>query len=224
MVLDVVGTLEIAHSGADAARSTSSVVWDSAKRSIDLSLAVLGIAAVAPLLLVLVLAIRLESPGPAFYRQTRVGRFGRRFQIVKLRTMHAGAAAMQEQVWAEGQQAGLASKCANDPRVTRMGAFLRRASLDELPQLLNVLAGEMSLVGPRPLQPVEVERLSAHEQRRHHVKPGITGLWQVSGRSTTSWDERMRLDLHYVDRRSARMDFSILCRTFGAVLRQDGAY
>lgn len=216
--------VEVVHAGVETAPGVIDPLRSAAKRGIDIALALLGVLAVAPVLGVLMLAIRLESPGPALYRQTRVGRSGRTFQILKLRTMHVDAEKAQEQAWADGAEHGCAHKCPSDPRVTRVGSFLRRSSLDEVPQLANVLRGEMSLVGPRPLQPVEVDRLSPHERRRHLVKPGITGLWQVSGRSRTTWDERMELDLRYVEQGTLRQDLRILLRTVGAVVRQEGAY
>lgn len=184
-----------------------------------------GVALVvlSPLLLALGLAVRFTTPGPALYRQERVGRDGRHFTILKLRTMVVDA---------DELRAGLEHhvgdrrlfKIEDDPRITPLGSWLRRWSLDELPQLWNVLRGDMSLVGPRPGLPAEVARYEEHVTRRLMVLPGITGLWQVSGRADLTWDETVRLDLHYVDNWSLALDLQILLRTVRAVLRRDGAY
>jgi len=180
-----------------------------------LMLAVLGV----PLLL-LALAIRLSSRGPAFYRQTRLGQHGREFRMWKLRTMVVDA----DRMTPPGNDAdGLLFKLREDPRVTAFGRFLRKWSLDELPQLVNVLRGDMSLVGPRPL-PLALHQLDPVSRRRLLVRPGLTGLWQIAGRSDLSWDDCVRLDLHYVEHRSLRLDLAILGRTALAVIRRAGAY
>jgi len=185
--------------------------------------AVLLVAA-APLLAILALVIRLESPGPAFFRQDRAGHHGRLFTMYKLRTMCDGAERMRAEL-ADGNEAdGLLFKMPADPRITRIGRFLRRSSLDELPQLINVLRGDMSIIGPRPALPDEVAAYDETTWRRLAVKPGITGLWQVSGRSDLPWDEAVRLDLHYTDNWRVRDDALIVLRTAGAVLSSRGAY
>jgi exopolysaccharide biosynthesis polyprenyl glycosylphosphotransferase len=168
-------------------------------------------------------AVRVTSPGPAFYRQTRVGRSGRTFRIWKFRTMHVGADQMQRDI-TDNDADGVLFKLRADPRVTRFGRILRRWSIDELPQLWNVLRGDMSLVGPRPPVPSEVERYGEEVHRRLLVKPGVTGLWQVSGRSNLSWEECVRLDLRYVENWSVTLDLVIMARTITAVFRGDGAY
>src|SRR5690606_2921577 len=165
-----------------------------------------------------------DSPGPVFFRQTRVGRDGRRFNMVKFRTMVVGAERMQAGLEHRNEADGVLFKLRTDPRVTRSGRFLRRYSIDELPQLLNVVRGEMSMVGPRPPLPAEVELYEGHVNRRLLVKPGITGLWQVSGRSDLPWNEAIRLDLYYVDHWSPTMDLTIIAKTFSAVVRGAGAY
>jgi lipopolysaccharide/colanic/teichoic acid biosynthesis glycosyltransferase len=165
--------------------------------------------------------VRLTSPGPAFFRQTRVGRDGREFQIWKLRTMFVGA----DTAPVDGNDAdGILFKLRRDPRVTPLGHFLRRWSLDELPQLWNVVRGSMSLVGPRPPLPREVAQYGDDVRRRLLVTPGLTGLWQVSGRSDLAWDEAVRLDLQYVENWSLSLDLVVLLRTMTAVLRRRGAY
>src|ERR1700730_18650124 len=162
----------------------------------------------APLVLAAMVAVRLESPGHPIYRQRRVGLNGREFEMLKLRTMVAGA---------EHQGAGLALN-ENDARITRVGALLRRSSLDELPNLINVLRGEMSLIGPRPTLPVQGERYTERQRGRLAIKPGITGWAQVNGRASLPWSQRIELDLEYIEHRSAAMDLRILWRTAAMVL------
>jgi exopolysaccharide biosynthesis polyprenyl glycosylphosphotransferase len=181
---------------------------------------------VAPALLALVVLVRRDSPGPALYRQVRVGTDGRPFTVLKLRTMCADADRVRTGLGEanESDRSGVLFKIRHDPRITRLGAVLRRYSLDELPQLINVARGEMSLIGPRPALPAEVEAYPADLRRRLAVKPGLTGLWQVSGRSDLSWEETVRLDLEYVDNWSWALDARIAVRTVKAVLGHEGAY
>jgi exopolysaccharide biosynthesis polyprenyl glycosylphosphotransferase len=176
----------------------------------------------APLMLALAIAIRLDSPGPALFRQTRVGRNGRTFTMFKLRTMRTDAESVRDDLANDVDQ--VLFKVRQDPRVTRIGRVLRRYSLDELPQLINVVRGEMSLVGPRPALPDEVAAYDHDPRRRLVVRPGLTGLWQVSGRSDLSWRESVRLDLDYVDNWSLPRDLAIVGRTVQAVLGHRGAY
>ena len=182
------------------------------------------LALAAPLLLTIGLLVRWDSTGPALFAQRRVGRDGREFTMYKFRTMQIDAEDRVALLSDQNEASGLLFKIRHDPRVTRVGAFLRRYSLDELPQLINVLRGEMSLVGPRPALPCEVARYDADTRRRLAVQPGLTGLWQVSGRSDLPWAEAIRLDLRYVDNWSLGLDLAILFRTFGAVLSRRGAY
>jgi exopolysaccharide biosynthesis polyprenyl glycosylphosphotransferase len=178
----------------------------------------------APLLLTLAAVIRATSDGPVLFRQVRVGRDGRQFRIVKFRTMYQGSEQMLASLKGQNEHDGLLFKMRLDPRVTPIGQFLRRYSLDELPQLFNVLGGSMSLVGPRPPLPSEVANYPMDMRRRLVVKPGMTGLWQVSGRADLPWEEVMRLDLRYVENWSLSFDLVILLRTVTAVLRSSGAY
>jgi exopolysaccharide biosynthesis polyprenyl glycosylphosphotransferase len=182
----------------------------------------------APLLASVAAAIKVCDPGPVVFRQVRVGRGGAGFTMYKFRTMHIGAEQLKQRLRAHNDHrndiaGGVLFKMRDDPRVTGIGRLLRRLSLDELPQLINVLRGEMSLVGPRPPLPDEVERYADDVHRRLLVKPGLTGLWQVSGRSDLKWEETVRLDLYYVENRSPALDGEILCRTARAVLKGDGA-
>lgn len=185
-----------------------------AKRMMDLSLTICGVVLISPLLVLLAIVVRLSSPGPVIFRQTRVGYHGHEFQMYKFRSMVQNAEALLPSLAAE-RNAGneVLFKMTNDPRVTRVGRFMRRYSLDELPQLFNVIHGSMSLVGPRPPLPSEVAEYANHVHRRFLAKPGITGLWQVSGRSTLSWEDSVRLDLSYVENWSLLGDTMILLRT-----------
>ncbi|WP_240770365.1 sugar transferase [Nocardioides sp. GY 10127] len=194
-----------------------------AKSLLDRGAAVGLLVLLAPLLGCLALAVRLDSRGPALFRQERVGRDGRTFTMLKFRSMQVpGAVAVD--LKNEADPDSPLFKMRRDPRVTRVGRYLRRYSLDELPQLVNVLRGDMSLVGPRPALPSEVATYREDARRRLHVRPGLTGLWQVSGRSDLSWSESVRMDLLYVDNWSFGLDLSILGRTLSAVLSHRGAY
>jgi lipopolysaccharide/colanic/teichoic acid biosynthesis glycosyltransferase len=198
---------------------------DTAKRALDLAVALVLIAALAPVLAILMLLVRATSAGPALFRQQRLGRDQRPFTMLKLRTMHVGRDDRIHREYVTRLLTGAAEadtglyKLQADPRVTRVGGWLRRTSLDELPQLCNVLRGQMSLVGPRPVLPWEAELFGEPYRRRFAVKPGLTGLWQVSGRSRLSMATALDLDVEYVARRSFRLDLMILIRTVPALLR-----
>ncbi|HYQ89100.1 MAG TPA: sugar transferase [Candidatus Binatia bacterium] len=194
------------------------------KRVLDLTLGSVAFAAAVPVMALAAAAIKLDSRGPVFHRAVRVGRGGRKFTFLKLRSMRVGAEELRGLLLHLNQAEGPAFKLHDDPRVTRVGRWLRKLSLDELPQLYHVLQGHMSLVGPRPPFPEEVERYEPWMLRRLSVTPGLTCLWQIRGRSDLSFEEWMRLDLEYVDRQSFRLDVAILARTLPAVLSARGAY
>jgi exopolysaccharide biosynthesis polyprenyl glycosylphosphotransferase len=194
-----------------------------AKRVLDVVGSALALLVLSPLLATIALLVKLESPGPALFRQVRVGLMGRRFTLYKFRSMRNGAEDELHRLLSRNEADGPVFKMRDDPRVTRVGAFLRRTSLDEFPQLWNVLVGEMSLVGPRPPLPQEVQRYQRWQRRRLSVKPGLTCTWQVSGRSDMTFDRWMELDLEYIDRWSLRNDLRILMRTIPAVLLGRGA-
>ena len=195
------------------------------KAAFDRAVAGTALLLLAPLLLVIALVVRLSSRGPALFRQTRVGEDGRTFTMLKFRSMCLDAEDRLAELDHLNERAeGLLFKVRSDPRVTRLGRLLRKYSLDELPQLLNIVRGDMSLVGPRPPLPTEVSRYATDVRRRLLVKPGLTGLWQVSGRSDLSWEESVNLDLHYVENWSLALDLTIIVRTFRAVVRSAGAY
>ena len=192
------------------------------KGAFDRISASVGLILLLPLLLMIALAVRLTSSGPVIFRQLRVGRDGATFWVWKFRSMYADAESRRAPLEMLNEHDGVLFKMRNDPRVTPVGHFLRKYSLDELPQLVNVLRGQMSLVGPRPPLPSEVERYEGHARRRLLVKPGITGLWQVSGRSDLSWEDTVRLDLQYVESWSLGLDLAVLAKTVGAVVRGSG--
>jgi len=184
------------------------------RRAVDIVASSLALLVSSPVLALAALVIRLESPGGVIYRQGRVGLEGHPFDVIKLRTMVDGA---------EHKGAGLAVNV-NDSRITRVGALLRRTSLDELPNLLNVLRGEMSLIGPRPTLPIQVEQYTERQRGRLAIKPGITGWAQVNGRASLPWSERIELDLWYIEHRSLALDLKILWRTVAMVLGGSGLY
>jgi len=184
------------------------------RRAFDIAIAGTALLVTSPILLVAIVAIRVESPGHPIYRQRRIGRDGRPFDVLKLRTMVQGA---------EGMGAGMAVN-EGDPRITRVGALLRRYSIDEIPNLVNVLRGEMAIIGPRPTIPVQVEQYTPRQRGRLAVKPGITGWAQVNGRASLPWSERIELDLYYVEHRSLALDLKILARTPAMVLGGSGVY
>ena len=184
------------------------------RRTLDIAVSALALIVSSPVLAVAMVAVRLESPGPVIYRQRRAGMHGRQFDVLKLRTMVDGA---------EHIGAGLAVN-ENDSRVTRVGGLLRRTSLDELPNMLNVLRGDMSLIGPRPTLPVQVAQYTERQRGRLQIKPGITGWAQVNGRASLPWSERIELDLYYIAHRSLTLDLRILWRTPALVLGGSGLY
>ncbi|GAA3229772.1 sugar transferase [Dactylosporangium siamense] len=193
------------------------------KNVIDRVFALIALLIVLPFFPLVAIAIKLSDPGPIFFRQPRIGREGKMFKVWKLRTMYVDAEERQATLDEQNESDGLLFKMKNDPRVFKVGKWLRATSIDELPQILNVLAGEMSLVGPRPL-PADDGDFLGDVRRRLLVRPGITGLWQVSGRSDLSWDDAVRLDLYYVDNWSLVLDLHTLWRTIGVVVFRKGAY
>ncbi len=194
------------------------------KRTTDLLLSVVAGLVAGPLMLLIALAIRLDSPGPIIYTQTRIGKNGKPFPCYKFRSMVVDAEARKQEIAAFNEASGPLFKMRDDPRQTRVGRFIRRFSLDELPQLYNVIHGEMSLIGPRPNLPTEVDAYQEWHKKRLAASPGITGLWQVSGRSDLTFDEMVLLDIYYVENWSLALDFHILLRSIPAVLWAKGAY
>lgn len=206
-------------------KSVSIKGWNLAvKRALDVVLASLGLILLSPVMLLTAVLIKLESPGPVIFKQTRIGRGGRPFILFKFRSMHAGAELEQEALVDLNEARGPLFKIREDPRRTKLGTFLRRTSLDELPQLYNVLRGEMSLIGPRPAVPSEVALYQEWHKKRLQIWPGISGLWQVSGRSELSFDEMALLDIYYIENWSLLLDLEIALRTIPALLLGTGAY
>jgi len=204
------------HENALATRSAASELW---KRVFDSTFALLLMVILLPLLAVVALLVWVTSPGPIIFRQLRVGQFGRPFVLCKFRTMADGAEQLLEQDFHLKEEFRKQWKLGDDPRITPLGRWLRKTSIDELPQLINVLRGEMSMVGPRPVQPAELsEQYGEYSEVVFTAKPGITGLWQVAGRSSSSYAERVALDLEYVQRRGGWFDLLIVMRTIPAVL------
>jgi len=194
------------------------------KEVFDRFVAGVALVLLAPLFAAVAAAIRLGDNGPALFTQTRVGKDGRPFKIYKFRTMVVDAEQRLAELQSSNDLDGVLFKMRRDPRITAIGARLRKWSVDELPQLINVFRGEMSLVGPRPALPEEAARYADHVRRRLVVKPGLTGMWQVNGRSNLSWDETVRLDLRYVENWSFALDLQILWKTLPVIFRGSGAY
>ena len=194
------------------------------KRLLDLTLSALALVLFAPLFALVAFALRAESRGPVLFRQTRIGKDGARFTMFKFRSMYLDAEARRADLLAQSDRAGICFKSRNDPRITRVGQFLRRFSIDELPQILNVLRGEMSIVGPRPALPEEVAAYPARALGRLAVKPGLTGVWQVSGRAEIGFDRMIDMDLAYARSRSVLLDMLLIAMTFRAVISGRGAY
>ncbi|MFA4029465.1 MAG: hypothetical protein GDYSWBUE_000463 [Candidatus Fervidibacterota bacterium] len=206
-----------------AFQKLNALSYECIKRLIDIVGSLLLLLIAAPFMLLIAVLIALDSPGPILFRQLRYGKGGRVFTLYKFRTMHVGAEKMRASLWAVSDMKG-GFKLRNDPRVTRVGRFLRIYSLDELPQLFNVFKGEMSLVGPRPHPLDEFDPSNPQHREILSVKPGLTCLWQVSGRNMLSFEEWVRLDLHYVRNRSLLLDLAILGRTIPAVISAYGAF
>ncbi|MCA1995372.1 MAG: sugar transferase, partial [Coleofasciculus sp. S288] len=196
------------------------------KRCFDFCSSAIALILASPIYLAIALLIKLDSPGPVFYKQTRIGLHGEQFKVWKFRTMVPNADQLQKELEARNEMKdGVLFKIKDDPRITRVGKVLRQYSLDELPQLFNVLFGQMSLVGPRPLPLRDVENFAEHHFLRHEVLPGITGLWQVSGRSDiTSFEEAVRLDTIYIEHWSLWLDLKILLKTVEVIFQKRGAY
>jgi len=195
------------------------------KRFLDILFSLLALIILSPLFLVLAILIKLTSPGPIFFVQVRIGQYGRSFCFFKFRSMYIDAEQRKQELMAQNESAdGVIFKMKNDPRITPIGRIIRKTSMDELPQFLNVLFGDMSLVGPRPPVPSEVKEYSIEARKRLNVKPGLTCLWQVSGRSDIPFKEQVKLDKEYISSRSLKSDFLILLKTIPAILSGRGAY
>ena len=221
------GLLDNIHMEANTAQSEQMVTTRynrTLKLAIDYALALPGLLLIAPLFILLAILVKLDSPGPVFHRRRVLGQDGRVFDAFKFRTMYVNGDEILARYPKLRQELDKNYKLKCDPRVTRVGTFLRKFSLDELPQLLNVLARDMSLIGPRIIAPDEISKYGQYGPALMTVMPGLTGLWQVRGRSNTTYDERVSLDMHYITEWSVWLDIKILLRTIPAVLKGDGAY
>jgi lipopolysaccharide/colanic/teichoic acid biosynthesis glycosyltransferase len=207
--------------GADTAQGNS-VIYQTLKRLLDVAICLAALPVLLPLLLICCIAIKIDSPGPVFFFQYRTGRGGRRFKMYKLRTMVRNADELKEKYMHLNQLTYPDFKIADDPRITTVGRFLRKTSLDELPQIFNVMKGNMTLVGPRPTS-FNASTYSLWHTARLELKPGLTGLWQVCGRNELDFDDRVRLDIAYIRNQSLWLDLQILFRTIGAVVTGNGA-
>jgi exopolysaccharide biosynthesis polyprenyl glycosylphosphotransferase len=196
----------------------------SLKRILDVIVASAALVAASPIMLFTAIAVKLDSPGPIFFKQTRVGKWGETFGCFKFRSMYIDAEERKAQLMKQNESDGPIFKMKKDPRITRVGRIIRKLSIDELPQIFNVLRGEMSLVGPRPPVPKEVAQYTVEQMRRLDAVPGITGLQQVSGRSDLSFKRWVELDLQYIEEQSVAKDIEILLRTIPAVVTAKGAY
>lgn len=221
---DGVGGQAARGQSAAAAAAAGGRVYLAVKRFLDVAMVVALLALLLPLLIVIALSIYLDDRGPVFYRQTRIGRNGHPFTFYKFRSMVVGADRTQHKLLHQNEASGPIFKMRDDPRITKTGRWLRRSSMDELPQLLNVLLGDVSLVGPRPQLPAEVESYKPHYHQRLTVQPGLLCLREVSGRSKLTFEEWMELDLYYIRHRSLRMDMSIFLKAIKAIVKGDGAY
>lgn len=188
-------------------------IYEFSKRSIDILGSLCGLVLLSPILLIIMVLIKLESKGPVIFSQERVGRYGKKFKMYKFRSMVVNAEELKAKLAAQNEMSGPMFKMKDDPRVTKVGKFIRKTSLDEIPQLVNVLKGDMSLVGPRPSLPKEVEQFEAWMHRRHDVKPGLTCYWQVSGRNNIDFEDWMKLDIKYVEERNLREDIRLILKT-----------
>ena len=194
------------------------------KRAFDVIAASIALVVLSPIFLLTAIAILLEDGGPVFFTQQRAGKDMQSFKIYKFRSMYKNAEAQFERMQAQNEQTGHAFKIKNDPRITHVGHFIRRYSIDELPQLFNIIKGDMSVVGPRPILTSQMEECNAYEKQRLIVKPGLTCYWQVCGRARIKWDRWVELDLQYIQDMSIKKDLELIFRTFPAIFGQDGAY
>lgn len=200
------------------------MVYLGIKRFCDILLSLIGLIVMSPLLLIVAVAIKLDSPGKVIYANSRIGKDGKGFKMYKFRSMCADADKKLEALQSLNEASGPVFKIVNDPRLTRVGKFIRKCSIDELPQLINIIIGDMSIVGPRPPLPNEVEQYTPHQKLRLSVTPGLTCYWQINGRSNTKFDKWVELDLEYIENRNLWIDFYLIFKTIPVVLGRKGAY
>jgi len=205
-------------------KNSNRIVYNFVKRFFDIILSLIGIVVLSPVFFVIALVIRLDSKGKVVFAHERIGKNMRKIKIYKFRTMYENSAEIFNNFSEEQKKEYYINfKLDNDPRITRVGDFLRRTSLDELPQLINILKGDMSIVGPRPIVEKEIEKYGVYAKTVFSVTPGLTGYWQANGRSDTTYDERVQMDMHYIKSRSIIMDIKIILKTFVSVIKKEGA-
>lgn len=204
-------------------RSHNRVLYEITKRTIDIILSLVGVIGLTPVIIIIALLIRLESKGPVVFSQKRIGLNGKEFNMYKLRSMVVNAEELKRKLYTKNEMSGPMFKIKNDPRITKVGKFIRKTSIDELPQLINILKGEMSLVGPRPSLPKEVKKFDKWMMRRLEVKPGLTCIWQVSGRNRIDFEEWMKLDIKYIEERSVILDIKLIFKTLLVLFGDENA-
>lgn len=208
----------------EAVRNDEKRMYVFIKRVLDLVCSLLALVLGSPILLIVALAIRIDSKGPIVFGHMRIGKNGKPIKVYKFRTMYENASEIFENFSEEQKREYYINfKLDNDPRITKIGSFLRKTSLDELPQLINIIKGDMSIVGPRPIVEKEIDKYGIYANKMFSVVPGLTGYWQANGRSDTTYDERVQMDMYYIDNRSLLMDFKIILKTIVAVVKKDGA-
>ncbi|WP_081911706.1 sugar transferase [Clostridium culturomicium] len=208
----------------EAVRNDEKRMYVFVKRVLDLVCSLLALVLGSPILLIVALAIRVDSKGPIVFGHMRIGKNGKPIKVYKFRTMYENASEIFENFSEEQKREYYINfKLDNDPRITKIGSFLRKTSLDELPQLINIIKGDMSIVGPRPIVEKEIDKYGIYANKMFSVVPGLTGYWQANGRSDTTYDERVQMDMYYIDNRSLLMDFKIILKTIVAVVKKDGA-
>ena len=206
------------------AKKASKINYMSVKRVFDLVISTIGLIILSPIFLILAIIVKLDSKGPVFFAHTRYGKNGKKFKMYKFRTMYENAQDMindftpeQMKEWKEN------FKLQDDPRITKVGKFLRKTSLDELPQIVNIIKGDLSIIGPRPVIEEELEKYGEHKEKFLSVTPGLTGYWQANGRSSTTYEQRMEMELYYIDHISPKLDFKIFFKTIESVIKKEGA-
>ncbi|MCC8104672.1 MAG: sugar transferase [Clostridiales bacterium] len=201
-----------------------SSIYKGLKRFFDIELSGIALVVLSPIFLITAIAIKLEDNGPVFYQSARTGKDMKEFKMLKFRSMYVNADAKLKDLMKDNEQTGHAFKIKNDPRITKVGKVIRRISVDELPQLINIIRGDMSIVGPRPILPFQMEECDEYDRQRLIVQPGLTCYWQVSGRANITWDQWVELDLDYIEKMNLWTDIKLIFRTIPAIFSGDGAY
>ncbi len=224
MNVGATGSTEMNRNNMREVYETKNKVYLGIKRFFDIVLSTIALVCLSPVFLVTAIAIKIEDNGPVFFVQPRAGKDMKPFKMYKFRSMYVNADAKLQELLKENEQTGHAFKIKNDPRITKVGKFIRKVSIDELPQLLNIIKGDMSIVGPRPILPFQMEECNEYEKQRLIVQPGLTCYWQIGGRANIKWDEWVELDLDYIEDMSLWTDIKMIVKTIPAVFESEGAY